>query len=310
MRAIAALPQLKPADRVAPTPEMLDHALLDTMEIPFHITFWRSSWDRTGSCKDPVIHRNPLFSVALGTSPNRTLAVDALHTVYYGPVMRWTSAVLWRVLWANPWGCVGAKPLKLEFGVRRLRSDMFAWFKEHGTPADRRLGDLTLTMLGSEDCDNGIHPGCMMKTKAGETGVLMGWALDLLREHLDVVPLGKDLLSAGEALWKWLDIARTSPILLPLDSQQTLMDCAQRHLIDAQRGSVGFVPKHHMFLHLTARAHTCGNPALTATWLDETLNMTLRNCASFAHRARMEERIFTLFNLQGRLGVSQYLFGS
>ena len=52
-----------------------------------------------------------------------------------------------------------------------------------------------------------------------------------------------------------------------------------------------------------------GNPKLYSGWVDETLNMVLRTCARFAHRATFEVRVFTLFDLQGGMGLNELIFG-
>ena len=53
-----------------------------------------------------------------------------------------------------------------------------------------------------------------------------------------------------------------------------------------------------------------GNPRLYGGWLNETLNMMLRTVGRFAHRNRLEIRVFTLFDLQGRLGLTEEFFGA
>ena len=52
-----------------------------------------------------------------------------------------------------------------------------------------------------------------------------------------------------------------------------------------------------------------GNPKLYGGWKDETLNMALRTAGQFAHRANLEVRVFTLFDLQGGLLLDDFLFG-
>ena len=52
-----------------------------------------------------------------------------------------------------------------------------------------------------------------------------------------------------------------------------------------------------------------GNPKLYGGWVDESLNMVLRTVARFAHRNTFEVRVFTLFDLQGGLGLNALIFG-
>lgn len=58
------------------------------------------------------------------------------------------------------------------------------------------------------------------------------------------------------------------------------------------------------------RSQTHGNPRFYSTFLDESLNLTLRNVASAAHRTNMENRIFRLMALQADLGLQRYLYGT
>jgi hypothetical protein len=52
-----------------------------------------------------------------------------------------------------------------------------------------------------------------------------------------------------------------------------------------------------------------GNPIIHNTFIDETMNAMLRRVAQTLHRSRMQERIFYIFDLQGRLEISPYIFG-
>ena len=53
-----------------------------------------------------------------------------------------------------------------------------------------------------------------------------------------------------------------------------------------------------------------GNPRFYSTFLDESLNLNLREAAAHAHRNNMEVRIYRSFALQGSLGISPFLFGA
>ena len=77
----------------------------------------------------------------------------------------------------------------------------------------------------------------------------------------------------------------------------------------SMRALIAFVPKHHFFAELTLQAGIHGNPKLFACWIDETLNLRLREAAAAAHSRRQEERIFQGLGLQGTLGVVGKLWG-
>ena len=53
-----------------------------------------------------------------------------------------------------------------------------------------------------------------------------------------------------------------------------------------------------------------GNPKYYGTFKDESLNMILRTVAAFAHRLKLEYRVFALFKLQGALKLNLFLFGA
>ena len=53
-----------------------------------------------------------------------------------------------------------------------------------------------------------------------------------------------------------------------------------------------------------------GNIKFYSTFVDETLNMTLRQIAQHAHRRVFENRVFYFMSLIGFLSSGGYLFGS
>ena len=296
-------------DRFEPTPELPDVALVDTAPLPLVVKFWRNRRDfRSRNC-DPVIRRNPIFDVC---EPLRVLAIDSLHTVYSGVAGRYVSAIVWRLLLANAWGVRGDQSTILEIGIRRASAHMARWFETQNIPANRRLSMLTLGMIGDRrDCaiSGDPHPGSPTKFKAAETGTILPWSVSLLESLGSGLAHFRDLLTAGKALVRWLEITREAEVIMTPAQTQELNDCCQRHLVNIQRAGVHCVPKHHFFAHLSANAGTIGCPKAYSCFLDESLNLCLRNIAEGCHRARQEERIFTHFNLLGNMGWSDHLYG-
>ena len=233
--------------------------------------------------------------------------MDSLHTVYYGPMQKWTSATLWRILLKNPWNLPGSDSAVLDLGVRRLRVHMLEYYAEAGIPPNRRIGDLTLTMLGERrGCvvrGDHPHPGTVLKTKAAETGIMFQWTLSLLQSPVGAgVQLYDDLLISGNALERWMQTTReTNDFCLSISECQKLCDEAQRHLIHSRKAQIAFVPKHHFFAELSVRAHFHGNPRKYNCFADEGLNMVLRELTANSHRARSDERIHTHMKLLGKL---------
>ena len=246
MRAVR---NLLVGDRLVPHAGMLNITIFDEATPPFDLLFWRATADAKGKISDHVINRCPLFQRALGTSPARTLAVDTLHSVNYGPMQRWCSAAVWRVLLSNPWHYNGTMEQRMEMAARRLRSDLFSWYNETQVPHARRLNDFTLSMIGhSAGIQMGEcmpHPGCAMKTKAAETAVIMDWAIDLVRKYQDGLTLGAELLVAGDALQKWTDVVLSQTLLADHRAQQQLLDLAVKDVLRAERAQVSMVPAHH-----------------------------------------------------------------
>ena len=110
-------------DRVEPSEALVDVAKLDSAPLPLHITLWRTHKDRLKSL-DPVAHRCPIFDARIGTSPRANLAVDELHCLYFGPIMRYISAVLWRVALSNRWRFQGTLDQIVDLSVRQLSAEL------------------------------------------------------------------------------------------------------------------------------------------------------------------------------------------
>ena len=60
---------------------------------------------------------------------------------------------------------------------------------------------------------------------------------------------------------------------------------------------VHMIPKHHLFKHLCREVPYKGNPARTATWLDEGINGLLADIASSNHRQTMERKTYQKFDI-------------
>lgn len=305
--------QLEVGDRLVPSPLMLDTAVVDFGPLPLQLLFWRERKDNTGAIRDAVINRCPLFNDELGTSPKATLAVDSLHTLNYGPMMRLCSAAIWRVLLSNPWSFGGNTETRLDLCCRRLRTHLFEWYERRGIPAADRLGDLTIAMLGSPtDCtfnDGSYHRGCNMRTKAAETAMVLDWTMDLIRDYPRIHGQ-PELLAAGMALQEWIDTTAMAPFRVPVAAQQRLCDLAIRHLLNAEAAGVDLIPKHHAFAHLAFNIGWLGNSKAYSTFLDESLNLLLRTVTAAAHRAKQAWRILNSLNLIGSMRLSPFIYGN
>ena len=140
---------LKKNDRLEPSRAVPDIFGLAKLNVPFTATFWRPRrGDRDLEIIDSLHHRCPLFSEELGTSPHRTLAVDALHTLFLGPILRFISCVLWRILLMNPWRVNGDLDTVLNIGIMWLNGDLETWQVQENVDLNRRVHGLTLKMMG------------------------------------------------------------------------------------------------------------------------------------------------------------------
>ena len=247
---------LEAGGRLEPSEHLLDIAAVDTAGLPLQLVFWYVRAGLGGHSLDSVAHRCPLFSTVLETSPQRTLAVDSLHTLYYGPMMRWTSAALWRTLLSNPWGCTGSLSACLELGTRRLTQELAAWFDAHATPHNRRIREITVNMLGDKrgcTLTNTRHPGGHLKTKAAETGIMHEFAMDLIVQHGGVERFGRDFVCAGDAMLQFMRIMQSEGPVVSENGQRMMLDCCRRHLLCCGLAGVAYAPKHHLFAHMCLR---------------------------------------------------------
>ena len=66
---------LRSGDRLEPSPELPDVAMLETLQLPSTVVLWRLANDTSRR------HRCPLWDDAIGLSPHRTIALDLLHSL-------------------------------------------------------------------------------------------------------------------------------------------------------------------------------------------------------------------------------------
>ena len=83
-----------------------------------------------------------------------------------------------------------------------------------------------------------------------------------------------------------MSLLKASPLHVPEDTCQTLLDLALRHLTLCKAAHIDMVPKHHNWVHMTLRLRFYGNARTWATFLDEPLNLLLANMGArfFVHR--------------------------
>ena len=90
------------------------------------------------------------------------------------------------------------------------------------------------------------------------------------------------LHGAGAALARFVDLIDSAPKHISPLTLLHLYDAAERHVILSRDGGVHMKPKHHLFLHLMARAAEFGNPNSYSTFDDESINRNLKQVGVMA----------------------------
>eukprot|EP00959_Pyramimonas_sp_CCMP1952_P388719 8144937-Pyramimonas_sp.AAC.1 len=147
--AIIGGKQLLAGDRLEPSLELTDVHSLERSSLPVNVVLWRTHRDHKHRSMDSVSHRCPLFAQCIGTSPHGNLAVDELHCVYFGPIMRYVSTCMWRVVLANYWDFTGTIEQVIEQGTRQLSAELLSWQDNEHVPPNQRLSGITPKMLGA-----------------------------------------------------------------------------------------------------------------------------------------------------------------
>eukprot|EP00969_Alexandrium_andersonii_P153631 6793549-Alexandrium_andersonii.AAC.1 len=275
----AAIPAagLLAGDRLEQTAGVLeDVGEFERLTPPVEVVFWRRS--RATVCT----HRCPLWDPELGLGPS-ALAVDLLHSFHLGPVHNWAKHAIWELLSAGVWDLAEHPSAEERFlaSLDHLRAELFAFYRSSDGESCTRVGKLTAKMLGSRDAPE-------LKTKAMETlGLAMFLVHCLRRYKARLGSAGPVMLEAGEALLRLRELLSNAPAVVSDVHVQGWLDVYKRYLRLAQRLGIG-VPKSHIMIHCQQRARRLGNPTLYSTFLDESLNATLKRTLRLCHQCRFE----------------------
>ena len=169
--------------------------------------------------------------------------------------------------------------------MRLLYNDYKAWCATNNIELSYQVSTLLPSMLGDDK-----HP--FVKTKAAETGVLLRWATAFCGKECDKLQGGAMLHAAGDAIVSYISLLRTSEFYVPWDTCQTLLDLCLRHLHLMGELGFSFLPKSHMWVHMTCNIPAHGNPRFYSTFVDESLNLVIARMAAASHRSTWEESIF------------------
>ena len=152
----------------------------------------------------------------------------------------------------NPWGLRGNASAILDTAFKRLSAELTAYCVAEEVPHDRRISELTPKMVPCGNHELANHPGELMKVKAAELGMLLPFCCKLLRSHA-LPEIGTELLAAGEAIIKYLDVIRGAGSVLTRSEAQQAIDAYVEHCVLCDACGVHFVPKHHLMLHQCMR---------------------------------------------------------
>ena len=197
------------ADRLEPSPLLIDVSKLAQAPLGITIVFWRRSL-LAKSVLDPVAHRCPLFCEELHTTPEKSIAIDSLHTLYYGPCMRHATAALCRLVDGNPWQLRGTAGARVDIGFKRLTADLHQWYDIANVPHDRRVSELTSKMVSHGGVDGEMHKGGLATLKAAEVSVMMHFAVFALEQYPGAAAYHEELLSTGRALCDVLSVIHSA----------------------------------------------------------------------------------------------------
>ena len=284
-------------DRLDPSEELPNIAGFDDAELPFTAKFWRVHSDEAGRGTNQMSFHNPLFA---GTAIHPDMfVVDTLHCVYLGVYVKYVESVIWRAISCNVFKVHGAKSEVLESSARFLFADIKLWYRRAAIPTSDQLNDLTTSMLGTWKVP-ALH------TKAHETGVLLGWAIDFSSRHLEMHD-GQALHEAGRALGRYKEILDEANRRLTLAQYTEIMEECIKHLSLAEDAGMKLLPKHHQWVHCNLRSWHFGNPKSYSCFLDESLNANLASIAKSSHRSTWWKTIFYKVRLLALLGANQHL---
>ena len=258
------------------------------------LLFWRTHKPIT------IHHRHPLLGNDLGVGLEH-FSIDVLHTLHLGVYHVWLNFAMWHLIRYDVWD-TGATIIgrKVRLSLHCFMSELLHWYPLYEaelTPHVRRgmtrVQQLTAAMIG-EDSDG------KFKTKAAESRHLLPFVVRCARLYS---PKLKDrcageidvdaLIDSGQALIEYMDVLSSNPRQLSTDAIMRLINLTHRHLEMAERAQIQEKAKHHLFLHLTYRIATLGNPRFYSCYHDESINKVLARIAASCYRHTFERRLFS-----------------
>ena len=269
---------LKMFDTLEPSTQLMDISTLEYVTaFPLTIVFWRRSLATI--CK----HRNPLLE-----GRHECLAIDAMHTLHLGVWKQFLAffinmAILADAFWKRS-SCHSDFD-HLQMSVMRIKESISSFYDKyaHLFPLEQltRITNLTEKHIGV----NRGQP--FFKAKAAQTWGVILWAYYFC---LDFTFDNPNWCIAVEALVQYWRVCQKSPRKLSATEHGSLLSTMTTHLT-AIKGLLPYIPKHHLWLHLSEEAGSKGNPVYYDTFVDETLNRLLKQACMGAHQCTFEQTV-------------------
>eukprot|EP00959_Pyramimonas_sp_CCMP1952_P253449 5295603-Pyramimonas_sp.AAC.1 len=174
-------------------------------------------------------------------------------------------AVIWACIDGNAFDIIGPRHAVKELTSRRLFLNLKNYHNENGIDQSPRLQTQSEQMVGTR-----AHKD--LKTKAGETGILVEWATKLAEKKRGRAPIGEELVAAGQCLLEWRRRIKGGPRVIPRRAQSRLLEISIRHNVLMQQAQIPLSPKRHMWIEMILRLEQCGNPSGYSCFFDESLN--------------------------------------
>jgi hypothetical protein len=195
---------LRAGDRLEPHEGLLDiGSAFDSLDCstPQRVLFWRPSLEYL------TRHRNPLFDMELGITPQRSLTVDLLHCIYLGVLLGYCKLVVWHLLLAGKWGRLSTLVETVQYAALRLKHDLETWYSSrHQLDRTEKLtrAHVTAAKVGSSSDPK-------LRLKGAETYGVFLYLVDVLgADGARWGPEGLRYLEAGASMKRCLEIMAAS----------------------------------------------------------------------------------------------------
>ena len=270
---------LDEGDRLEPHSGLMDIAEFDAITtFPAQALFWRRSNETL------CTHRSPLFNYRIGITPTKSIAIDALHTLFLGPMLVWGKLALWCLLLAGIWGTFESNnEERLRVAIMAMRAALMHWYSQEQAQGrfHTRIDYMTSKMIGTQSKQ-------ALKLKAMEAYGFIQFLVHCLLTYPS--PNTHALRAAGQLLIQFVQIMKDSHGRLTVAEQHRMLSMWKQYMA-IMRPYESDTPKAHLAYHMILRTPVHGNPWMDHTFLDESLNKQLKQCCRMSHQVTFEQSV-------------------